>query len=119
MRLVANQRRVRRKLRAPSELVAGRPAQQIERQVHARAAAGDVILQIRVEALVSEVELRRERDHDDAQIERRKAERSHQPRQQGHRARGSLEVSDGIGVAGTECRCTRRRVREDARRPRR
>jgi len=65
-----HERRVGLEPGARGDALVCRCAQQVQREVDRRPAPRDVVLQIRVQALVAKVELGCERDHDDVEVER-------------------------------------------------
>ena len=66
---VAHQRRRWREPHPSQELLLGRLGEQTQRQVHGRPPPRHVVLQVGVHALVAEVELRRERDQQQVEVE--------------------------------------------------
>ncbi len=94
---MAQQRTAGGEVRAPLELFRGRGAQEVECQAHARPSARHVVLEVRVDALVAEIELRADREDQHIDIERGQAERRRQPGELGVRrsAIGQRVVSGG------------------------
>ena len=69
--VVPDEWRVRREMVSPRELRLGGRAQQVEGQIDARRAPRHVVLQERVDPAVAEIDLGRERDDDQVEIEAR------------------------------------------------
>ena len=63
------QRATEPEVRATLELLAGRRTKQIQCEVNSRPLARDVVLQVRVHALVPEIDLGRKRDRKDVHVE--------------------------------------------------
>ena len=66
---VPQQRRLRREMGALRQLLAGRGAQEVQGQVHGGPPAGHVILEVRVDPLILQVDVRAQGDEDDVEIE--------------------------------------------------
>jgi hypothetical protein len=76
---VATERRIGPQVGAPGEPGGWRVAEQVERQVDGGPAAGDVVLEVGVQALVAEVDLRRQRNQDEIEVEAGQVERIPEP----------------------------------------
>src|SRR5262249_25147951 len=109
---LAHERRVRRKAGLARDLLGRGGAQEIERQLDAGPAARDVVLQEREDSLVPKVDLARQRQQDDVDLEGAERERTREPRER--RLRRSL-IRRGCGGRRPEKRRTRLAREEVAR----
>ena len=66
---VPQQRRLRREMGRARQLLAGRGAQEVQGQVHGGPPPGHVILEVRVDPLILQVDVRAQGDEDDVEIE--------------------------------------------------
>jgi hypothetical protein len=71
--VVAHERRIHGEVVSTIQLCVGRRTEEVERQIDARPALRHIVLQKRVQALVPRVELGRERDDDQIELEAREA----------------------------------------------
>ena len=89
-------------MRAGGDLLADGRRQEVEHELDGRALAGHVVLQVRVEALVAQVELGREGDQDNVDVERPQPEPRHEPAASFGRLAGRVDREEGLPGAALE-----------------